>query len=69
MTRRKPFAREYYTGRKDQYDIDYSKFRKSVEETQTRQELRKYLDDRFAYVISKIGDQNAVELTGKQRNP
>ena len=23
MVRRNPFTKEYYTGRKDQYDIDY----------------------------------------------
>ena len=36
MVRRNPFTKEYYTGRKDQYDIDYSIFRKAVEETQAK---------------------------------
>ena len=62
MARRNPFTKEYYTGRKDQYDIDYSIFRRAVEDTQTREELIKFLEDRFAYVISKIADQNAREL-------
>ena len=62
MVRRNPFTKEYYTGRKDQYDIDYSIFRKAVEETQTREELIKYLEERLAYVISRIADENAREL-------
>ena len=62
MARRNSFTKEYYTGRKDQYDIDYSIFRKAVEETQTREELIKYLEERFSYVISRIADENAREL-------
>ena len=62
MVRRNPFTKEYYTGRKYQYDIDYSIFRKAVEETQTREELIKYLEERFSYVISRIADENAREL-------
>lgn len=62
MARRNPFTKEYYTGRKDQFDIDYSIFRKAVEETQTREELIKYLEERFTYVISRIAVQNAREL-------
>ena len=62
MARRNPFTKEYYTGRKDQYDIDYSIFRKAVEETRTREELIKYLEERFSYVILRIADENAREL-------
>ena len=62
MARRNPFTKEYYTGRKDQYDIDYAIFRKAVEETRTREELIKYLEERFSYVISRIADENAREL-------
>ncbi|MHB1527809.1 MAG: hypothetical protein ACYDAP_01060 [Thermoplasmataceae archaeon] len=29
------FEKEYVTGRKDQFDIDYAIFRKAVEETET----------------------------------
>ena len=65
MARRNPFTKEYYTGRKDQYDIDYSIFRKAVEETQTREELIKYLEERFSYVISRIADENANENSAK----
>ena len=62
MARRNPFTKEYYTGRKDQYDIDYSIFRKAVEETQTREELIKYMEEQLSYVISRIADENAREL-------
>ena len=62
MAKRNPFTKEYYTGRKDQYDLDYALFRKAVEETETRDELIKFLEERFGYVISKIADQNAKEL-------
>ena len=33
------FEKEYVTGRKDQFDIDYAIFRKAVEETGTREDL------------------------------
>ena len=62
MAKRNPFTKEYYTGRKDQYDLDYALFRKAVEESETRDELIKFLEERFGYVISKIADQNAKEL-------
>ena len=32
------FEKEYITGRKDQFDIDYAIFRKAVEETETREQ-------------------------------
>ena len=62
MAKRNPFTKEYYTGRKDQYDLDYALFRKAVEETGTREELIKFLEERFGDVIAKIADQNAKEL-------
>ncbi|MEM0134329.1 MAG: hypothetical protein QXU18_03765 [Thermoplasmatales archaeon] len=62
LARRNPFTKEYYTGRKDQYDLDYAIFRKAIDETQSREELIKFLEERFGYVIAKIADQNAREL-------
>ena len=56
------FQKEYYTGRKDQFDIDYAIFRKAIEETNTREDIIKFLEERFSYVIAKIADQNAREL-------
>ena len=62
MAGRNPFTKEYYTGRKDQYDLDYAIFQKAMDETETRDDLIKDLEQRFGYVISKIADQNAREL-------
>ena len=56
------FQKIYYTGRKDQFDIDYAIFRKAIEETNTREDIIKFLEERFSYVIAKIADQNAKEL-------
>ena len=41
MARRNPFTKEYYTGRKDQYDIDYSIFRKASTIQYSGKQLRK----------------------------
>ncbi len=58
MARRNPFTKEYYTGRKDQYDIDYSIFRKAIEKTQTREEIAKLLDALKAkYSLQKSGEE------------
>ena len=62
MARRNPFTKEYYNGRKAQYDLDYAIFQKAMEGTETGDDLIKYLEQRFGYVISKIADQNAREL-------
>ena len=62
MSRNNILKREYVTGRKDQYDLDYALFRKCVEETETREELIQVLDDRLKYVISKIGSERANDL-------
>ena len=56
------FQKEYYTGRKDQFDIDCAIFRKEIEETNTREDIIKFLEECFSYVIAKIADQNAREL-------
>ena len=39
MAKRNPFPKEYYTGRKDQYDLDYAIFQKAMEKTETRDDL------------------------------
>ena len=36
-----------------------------MEETETRDDLIKYLEQRFGYVIWKIADQNAKGLMGE----
>ena len=62
MGRPNNFKKEYVTGRKDQYDLDYALFRKCVEETETREDLIQLLDDKMKYVISKIALERANEL-------
>ena len=62
MGRSDSFKKEYVTGRKDQYDLDYALFRKCVEETETREDLIQLLDDKMKYVISKIALERANEL-------
>lgn len=62
MGRSNSFKKEYVTGRKDQYDLDYTLFRKCVEETETREGLIQLLDDKMKYVISKIALERANEL-------
>ena len=54
-------------GRKDQYDIDYSIFRKAVEETQTREELIKYMEEQLykknkRWVVTYSGGKDSTAL-------
>ena len=62
MGKSNSFKKEYVTGRKDQYDLDYALFRKCVEETESREDLIQLLDERMKYVISKIALERANEL-------
>ena len=45
MAKRNPFTKEYYTGRKDQCDLDYAIFQKAMEEAGTIDELIKFLEE------------------------
>ncbi len=62
MEKRNPFRKEYYTGRKDQFDVDYTIYRKAIEETTTREELIIYLEEKLNYVISRISSERAIDL-------
>ena len=62
MAKSNPFVKEYFTGRKDQFDVDYKIFRKATEETDSREDLIKYLEEKFGYVIARIADQRAKDL-------
>lgn len=57
-----PFKKEYTNGRKDQFDLDYALFQKSVEETRTREEMISYLERNFSYIIQKIAVERAKDL-------
>lgn len=62
MGKANSFKKEYVTGRKDQYDLDYALFRKCVEETDTRESLIWLFEEKMKYVISKIALERANEL-------
>ena len=62
MVKRNPFTKEYISGRKDQFDVDYALFRKAIEETKTREELITFLEEKLKFVISKIAEANSIEL-------
>lgn len=57
-----PFKKEYTNGRKDQFDLDFALFRKSIEETSTREEMIEYLQGKFNYIIAKIASERAKDL-------
>ena len=61
MVKRNPFTKEYYTGRKDQFDLDYAIFRKAVDETITKEELISFLEEKLKFVIAKIAEANSKE--------
>ena len=62
MVKRNPFTKEYYTGRKDQFDLDYAISRKGVDETKTKDELISFLEEKLKFVIAKIAEANSKEL-------
>ncbi len=54
----------YYTGRRDQFDVNYTIFSRAVEETNSKEDFIKYLEKKYEYVIERIADQKAMELMG-----
>ena len=60
--KRNPFSKEYNSGRKDQFDVDYAIFKRCAEEAKTKEELVDMMEKKFNYVISRIADENAKEL-------
>jgi len=56
------FVKEYVIGRKDQFDLDYAIFRKAVEETETREDLINYIEEKMQYVISRVASERAKTL-------
>lgn len=60
--KRNPFSKEYNSGRKDQFDVDYAIFKKCSEEAQTKDELVTMLEEKYNYVISRIANENTKEL-------
>ena len=56
------FEKEYVTGRKDQFDVDYAIFKKAIEETETGEDLILKIEERFNYVISHVASERAKDL-------
>jgi len=58
----KGFVKEYVIGRKDQFDLDYAIFKKAVEETETREDMINYIEERMQYMISRVASERAKTL-------
>jgi len=56
------FVKEYVIGRKDQLDLDYSIFRNAIKETETREDLINYIEEKIQYVISRVASERAETL-------
>ncbi len=56
------FVKEYVIGRKDQFDLDYAIFRKAIVETESREDLINYIEEKMNYVISRMASGRAKTL-------
>ena len=62
MAKGNAFVKEYVTGRKDQFDLDYSIFRETVKSTKDRETLIMQMEEKFNFVISHIAEDRANTL-------
>ncbi|MBX8639005.1 MAG: hypothetical protein KIS29_01525 [Thermoplasmata archaeon] len=62
MTKENGFVKEYYTGRKDQFDVDYALFREAAKAAKTKEELVGMLNEKYQFVISRIAEKRANTL-------
>ena len=56
------FMKEYVTGRKDQWDIDYKIMMKGYENTKSREQFFEFLKENMSFVITKVSSERADEL-------
>ena len=56
------FKKEYVTGRKDQWDIDFKIMMKGYENTKTREQFFEFLKENMSFVITKVSNERADEL-------
>jgi hypothetical protein len=56
------FKKEYITGRKDQWDIDYKIMMKGYEVSKTIDEYFEFLKENMSFVITKVSSEMAEEL-------
>ena len=62
MTKENGFVKEYYTGRKDLFDVDYATFGKADESATSKEELVGMVNEKFHFVISRLGERRANTL-------
>ena len=58
----KGFVKEYVIGRRDQFDLDHAIFRKAIKETETREDMINYIEEKMQYVISRVANERAKTL-------
>ena len=56
------FKKEYVTGRKDQWDIDYKIMMKGYQATKTMEQFFEFLKENMSFVITKVSSERADEL-------
>ena len=56
------FKKEYITGRKDQWDIDYKIMMKGREVSKTIDGYFEFLKENMSFVITKVSSERAHEL-------
>ena len=56
------FKKEYVTGRKDQWDIDYKIMMKGFEVSKTIDQYFEFLRENMSFVITKVSNERADEL-------
>ena len=56
------FKKEYVTGRKDQWDIDYKIMMKGREVSRTIDQYFEFLNENMSFVITKVSSERADEL-------
>ena len=56
------FKKEYVTGRKDQWDVDYKIMMKGREVSKTIDQYFEFLKENMNFVITKVSSERADEL-------
>ena len=56
------FKKEYVTGRKDQWDIDYKIMMKGCQTTKSKEQFFEFLKENMGFVITKVSSERADEL-------
>ena len=56
------FKKEYMTGRKDQWDIDYKVMMKGREVSKTIDQYFEFLNENMGFVITKVSSERTNEL-------